>query len=68
MIAKSILSELLASIAPRAICNDCIADRVPIHYKANIDRLISALPPSRLERAEGECCACVRSVEVIRLL
>jgi hypothetical protein len=36
MVAKSILSELLASIAPGAICTDCIADRVPIHYKANI--------------------------------
>lgn len=60
------LTELLPSVAPNALCDDCIRDRVPTWAQTELPRMMSKLPPHVFERFTGECSACFETRGVTR--
>lgn len=60
------LTDFLPSIAPNALCDDCIRDRVPIRARQELPRMISELAPPGFERSTGECSACTEVRDVTR--
>jgi hypothetical protein len=60
------LTDYLPWIAPNALCDDCIRDRVPIWARAQIPRMMSELTPPNFERSMGECSACGGAHQVTR--
>jgi hypothetical protein len=61
-------AELLQSIVPSGLCDDCIRDRVPIGARLRLPALISELKPPHFERATGECAGCNKLLVVTRAL
>jgi hypothetical protein len=60
------LTEFLPAIAPNALCDDCIGDRVPIWARPELPRMMSELTPPHFERSTGECSACGGTDQVNR--
>lgn len=58
------LSDFLISIAPNALCSDCIADRTPSRSRKQLPAMMSALGPPHFECRVGECAACCRIKDV----
>lgn len=62
------LSDFLVSIAPNALCGDCISDRTPSRSRAQLPGMMAALRPPQFELAVGECAACCRVKDVSRFV
>ena len=60
------IRDTLQLLAPDGMCDDCIADRVPIAERPRVQKLIDNLQPPQFERVTGECIACQQMNEVIR--
>lgn len=62
------LSDFLVSIAPNALCSDCIADRTPSRSRTQLPAMMSALKSPHFERSVGECAGCCRIKDVSRFV
>ena len=60
------LTEYLPSIAPNALCDACLDDRVPIWARPQIPRMKAELTSPLFDRSNGECSACAQTQQVTR--
>jgi hypothetical protein len=60
------LNKLLLSIAPSALCEECIIDRVPALSRPGARTMIKDLKAPHFELFRGECAACLQQADLIR--
>lgn len=60
------LGDLLVAVAPGALCQECIGDRVPILWSRRVAAMVEDLKPPHFERSTGECVGCRQRKPVIR--
>jgi hypothetical protein len=58
------LSDLLMSITPDALCDDCIADRVPLSARPYLPDMLAQLNSKHYEHTTAECAACCATQQV----